>query len=105
MEVAPYKTTTAQSAGAVEYTDYRGGLPNSKKYPGNDTEKSDGKSPALEIRGMWSTPSLPSLPGPLWPKVEAPDRILSMGQIEQTMCANKWPMLNCNSYIVILENI
>ena len=36
----------------------------------------------LELWGMQSTPSLPSLPGPLWPRVEAPDRVLSMGQIE-----------------------
>ena len=32
---------------------------------------------------MQSTPSLPSLLGPLWPGVVAPDRVLSMGQIEQ----------------------
>ena len=31
---------------------------------------------------MRSTPLLPSLPGPLWPGVVTPDRILSMGQIE-----------------------
>ena len=31
---------------------------------------------------MWSTYLLPSLPGLLWPGVEAPNRILSMGQIE-----------------------
>ena len=36
----------------------------------------------LELWGMWSTLSLPSLPGPLWPRVVVPDRILSMGQIE-----------------------
>ena len=36
----------------------------------------------LEFWGMWSTSSLPSLPGPLWPGVVAPDRALSMGQIE-----------------------
>ena len=36
----------------------------------------------LELWGMQSTPSLPSLPGPLWPRVVAPDRALSMGQIE-----------------------
>ena len=36
----------------------------------------------LEIRGMRSTPSLPLLPGPLWPRVVAPDRVLSMGQME-----------------------
>ena len=31
---------------------------------------------------MWSTSSLPSLPGPFWPRVVAPDRALSIGQIE-----------------------
>ena len=32
----------------------------------------------LELRGMQSTPSLPSLPGPFLPKVVAPDRALSI---------------------------
>ena len=36
----------------------------------------------LELWEMRSIPSLPSLPGPLWPEVVAPDRVLSMGQIE-----------------------
>ena len=36
----------------------------------------------LELSVMWSTPSLPSLPDLLWPGVLAPDRVLSMGQIE-----------------------
>ena len=36
----------------------------------------------LELRRMQTTPSLPSLPGPLWSGVVVPDRILSMGQIE-----------------------
>ena len=36
----------------------------------------------LELWGMWNTPSLPSLPGQLWPEVVAPDRVLSMGQRE-----------------------
>ena len=36
----------------------------------------------LELWGMWSTPSLPSLSGPLWPRVVAPDWAQSMGQIE-----------------------
>ena len=31
---------------------------------------------------MWSTPLLPSLPGPLWPGVVAPDKALPLGQIE-----------------------
>ena len=47
---------------------------------GYDTKQSDCEVPAvLELWGMWSTPSLPSLPGPLWPGVVAPDRALSMG--------------------------
>ena len=36
----------------------------------------------LELWGMRSTPSLPSLPGPLWPGVVATDCDLSMCQIE-----------------------
>ena len=36
----------------------------------------------LELWGMRSTPSLPSLPGSLWPGVVASDRVLFMGQIE-----------------------
>ena len=31
---------------------------------------------------MWSTLSLPLLPGPLWPGVVAPNRVLSMVQIK-----------------------
>ena len=53
------------------------------KYPGSDTKQSNGEAPVmLEFWRMWITPSLPSLPYPLWPGVVAPDRILSMGQIE-----------------------
>ena len=36
----------------------------------------------LELGGMQSNSSFPSLPGPLWLGVLVPDRILSMGQIE-----------------------
>ena len=36
----------------------------------------------LELKGMRSTPSLSSLPGPFCPEVVAPDRVLSMGQVE-----------------------
>ena len=46
----------------------------------------DGEVPDLEVWGMQSTPSLPLLPGPLWPRMVAPDRVLSMGQTEQTVC-------------------
>ena len=36
----------------------------------------------LELWEMPSTPSLSSLPVPLWPGGVAPDKVLSMGQIE-----------------------
>ena len=36
----------------------------------------------LELWGMWSAPSLLSLPGPLWLRVEAPEVVLYMNQIE-----------------------
>ena len=40
------------------------------KCPWYDTKQSDGEVPAmLEFWGMQSTPSLPLLPGPLWPSV------------------------------------
>ena len=68
----------AQSAGAVEYTDCfsaegQDSPPN--ECPIYDNKQSDGEVPVmLELWGMWSTPSLPSHPGPLWPGVVAPDK-------------------------------
>ena len=59
------------------------GVRPTNESPGYDIKQSDGKvSVMLELWGMQSTPSLPSLPGPLWSGVEAFDRVLSMGQIE-----------------------
>ena len=47
---------------------------------GYDTKQFDGEVPVmLELWGIRSTPLLPSLPGPLWPGMVAPDRALSMG--------------------------
>ena len=76
-----HKGFIAQSAGAVEYTDSTSAEPPpTNECHGYDTKQSDGEVPAvLELWGMWSTPSLPSFPGPLWPGVVAPDRALSMG--------------------------
>ena len=48
-----------------------------------DTKPSDGEVPVmLEPWGMRSNTLLSSLLGPLWLGVTAPDRVLSMGQIE-----------------------
>ena len=70
----------AQLAGAVEYTDCRGNPPPFNECPGYDTKQYDCEVPVmLELWGIWNTPSLPLLPGPLWPNVVAPDRALSMG--------------------------
>ena len=44
--------------------------------PGYNTKQSDGEATVLELLAKWSTPSMTSLPGPLWPGV------VSLGQIE-----------------------
>ena len=36
----------------------------------------------MDLREMQSIPSLPLLPGVLWPRVVAPDWVLSVSQIE-----------------------
>ena len=59
-----------------------GKTPSPNECPGYDTKQSDGEALVLEFWGMWSSSSLPSLPGPLWPGVLASDRVLSMSQIE-----------------------
>ena len=57
--------------------------------PGYVTKQSYSEVPVmLELCGMWGSPSLPSVPGPLEAGVVAPDRDLSMGQIE----------LNCEDF-------
>ena len=48
--------------------------------PGYDTKQSDAEVSVMQgTWGIQSTPSLPLLPGPLWPGVVAPDRAQSMG--------------------------
>ena len=45
--------------------------------------------------GWQGTCSLPSLPGPLWPGVGAPDRVLWIGQIELNwVLMQKWIVWN-----------
>ncbi len=75
----------SQLAGAAEYTNCISaeGSHSSHECPGYDTKQSDSEVPVmLELWEMWHNPSLPLLPGPLQPKVVAPDRVLSMGQID-----------------------
>ena len=51
------------------------GVKTPNECPEYDTKESDGEVPAmLELWGIWSTLLLPSLPGPLWPRVVAPDK-------------------------------
>ena len=53
------------------------------------TKPSIGEVPVmLELWGMQSTPSLTSLPGPIWPGLVAPDRVLSVGQIDLNCVLN-----------------
>ena len=49
----------------------------------DDTKQSDCEVPVIiELWGMQRTPSFPSLPGPLWPGVVGPNRVLYIAQIE-----------------------
>ena len=57
-------------------------LINKSSCPGYDIEPSNGEPPVLDLWEIRSTPSLPLLPGPLWPGVVVTDRDLYMGQIE-----------------------
>ena len=79
------KATLAQLTRIVEYTDCfsaeKWDTPN--EWSGYDTKQSDGEVLVmLELWGMRSAPSLPSLQGPFWPGVIASDWVLSGGQIE-----------------------
>ena len=72
----------AQLAGVAEYINCFSaeGYDFPNECPGYDTKQSDGEVPVM--LEFWSTPSLPSLPGSLWPRVVASERVLSMAQIE-----------------------
>ena len=64
-------------------TSLQRGKTSPNECPDYDPKQSDGKATViLELWGMRSTRLLPSLPGPLYPGVVAPDRVLPMGQIE-----------------------
>ena len=75
----------AQLAWAAEYTDciFAERENSTNKRPGYDTKQSDGKAPIM--LALWKNVEyslMPSLPGPLWLGVVAPDRVLSMCQNE-----------------------
>ena len=54
-----------------------------QQVSGYDIKQSDGDVPVmLELLRMLSTPSLPSIRGPLWPRILEPEKVLSMGQIK-----------------------
>ena len=59
------------------------GIVSSNDCPRYDIEQSNGEAPIiLELWEMWSTSSLPLFRGLFMPGVVAPERVLSMGQIE-----------------------
>ena len=61
----------------------------------------------LELWGMRNIPSLPSLPGPLRPGVVAPDRVLSMGQIELNYVRgefNKFTDFFVQAFIIVVDS-
>ena len=71
--------------------------PQRDKTPGNecpwyDTKQSEGEVSIVELWEVRSTSSLPLAPCPLWPRVVATDRVLSMATIElfeiSTVCKN-----------------
>ena len=54
----------------------------------------------LELWGMQNTLLLPSLLGPLWPGVVAPDRVLTKGQIElNCVFLQNWIVWNRTVYM------
>ena len=76
------KQTVSWGCGIHQLLFCRGVRPPPNECPGYDT-KSDGEIPVmLKLLMIQSTPSLPLLLGIPWAGVVAPDRVLSMGQIE-----------------------
>ena len=59
------KPNITKLAGAVEYTDCTSAEGKTPPMSLLDMKQSDGEVP--ELWRMWKTPSLPLLPGPLWP--------------------------------------
>ena len=68
-----------------------------------NTKQSDGKASFLELWGMSDTLLLPLLPGPLWPNVVVPVRVLSMGQTELFNHLLDLKPFNCMQKIINIE--
>ena len=63
------------------------GVRSPNECPGYDTKQFDGEIPVmLELWGMQRNHSLPSLTGSTLARSVAPDRVLSMGQIDLNRC-------------------
>ena len=76
---------------------------------GYNIKTSDGEARILKIWGMWSSTSLPLLPGPLRLGVVVPVRIQSMGQIKLFKHSTLYKQMTdvkLNCYVIaILETI
>ena len=68
-----------------------------------DIKPSNGATPDFEIWAMWSTPSLTSLLRPLRPRVIAPYRALSIGQIFFDVIPKWWRQINSLFHIKLIE--
>ena len=72
----------------------QGGKTLTNECPGYDSKQSDGEVPVmLELWGMQSTPSMPSLPGPIWPRVVAYDKSCIYALNRTKLCT--YAELNC----------
>ncbi len=78
----PYQISKVKPAGAVEYT----ACISAKECPVYDIKQSDGEAPVmLELWRMRSAPLLLLFPGPSWPGVVVPGRVLFLDQINRVL--------------------
>ena len=78
-----FKCLTSQLIGGVEYKNCISAVSKTyNKCPVYDIKPSDGEVLALELWGICDALLLQLLLSPLWPRVVASDRFLSVGQIQ-----------------------
>ena len=81
------------------------GVNSSSECPDYDTKQSDCEAlVTLKLWGKRSILLLPSFPGPLWSRVVALDRVLSMDQIELNWIILNWIAWNRTSNTEALGN-